>query len=180
MPNWCDNSIKISHEDKARIDAIDAELSKVEPQLFNSINPRPADQEENWYDWNVNNWGTKWDASVIDFTREDDNTIIVTFDTAWSPPIKLYYWMIEEGFGVHGYYNEGGMGFAGIFDNGNDEYHEYDISDLESIEAMPEELIEYTNARLHHEDWKDNEEHSGSYEREEFFEEEETEQKLGN
>ena len=173
MPNWCDNSVTFVHEDKSKIDKIEQELlkwdnGKGDCQLFNTICPRPADQEERWYDWNISNWGCKWDASIIDWSRDDDNTITAYYDTPWGPPLQLYYFMIEEGFTVNAMYHESGMGFAGVFDNGNDEYYEYDISDLESIEAMPEDLIEFTNARSYHEDWKENQEFDGSYERAEY------------
>jgi hypothetical protein len=163
MPNWCDNSVTIKHEDKTKIDVIEMELMKWDNgkgdcQLFNTLRPRPADKEENWYDWNIQNWGTKWDASIIDWNRDDDNAITVYYETAWSPPTQLYYHLIEEEFEVYALYHEGGMGFAGVFDNGNDDYFEYDISDLESIEQLPEDLIEFGNLRQHHEDWVENQE----------------------
>jgi hypothetical protein len=37
---------------------------------------------QNWYDWRIANWGTKWDA--YDQYKVDDNTI--AFNTAWSDP----------------------------------------------------------------------------------------------
>lgn len=38
---------------------------------------------EDWYDWRVKNWGTKWEGYGGRFN--DDQTAF-TFDTAWSPP----------------------------------------------------------------------------------------------
>jgi hypothetical protein len=38
---------------------------------------------DNWYNWRINNWGTKWDC--YSFRGDSENTII--FDTAWSTPI---------------------------------------------------------------------------------------------
>lgn len=40
---------------------------------------------DNWYDWNIKMYGTKWDASTTEFDAEDD-FFSVWFDTAWSPP----------------------------------------------------------------------------------------------
>ena len=48
-----------------------------------------------WYDWNVRNWGTKWDVAVENSDQypetkildETDRRIQYKFDTAWSPPI---------------------------------------------------------------------------------------------
>jgi hypothetical protein len=168
MPNWCDNRVTLHHENKEKIDIIERELLKKETcQLFNTLVPRPADKEEDWYSWNVENWGCKWDASIIDWSREDDNTIIVYMDTAWAPPTKLYYALVEDYYDVDAYYHEGGMAFCGWFDNGNDNYFEYDIGDLDSIEMLPEELLEFTNLREWHEDWK-RENENESYEQEEY------------
>ena len=50
----------------------------------------------NWYDWNVRNWGTKWDVGVGDEEKypeteliHDDETVIAyRFNTAWGAPIQ--------------------------------------------------------------------------------------------
>jgi len=68
----------------------------------------------NWYAWNIDNWGTKWDASVSEVVHDGDNEWRVTFDTAWSPPYpviaasaeqhpNLHFWLDweeEQGFGA--------------------------------------------------------------------------------
>lgn len=162
MPNWCDNRAIIRHENTEKIDIIEQELLKKDAQLFNALVPRPADQEDDWYNWNCSNWGCKWDASIIDWQREDDHTITVYMDTAWAPPLKFYYNLVEQGYEVDAVYHEGGMAFCGWFDNGNDNYYEYDIGDIKSIEALPEELIEFANLRQWHEDWKEENEESNS------------------
>lgn len=42
---------------------------------------------DNWYDFNVRNWGTKWNAYDIgDIQHNDDGSLTYRFDTAWSPP----------------------------------------------------------------------------------------------
>ena len=42
--------------------------------------------EKNWYDWQVKNWGTKWNGCDT-CVNGDDNTI--SFNTAWSCPIEI-------------------------------------------------------------------------------------------
>lgn len=42
--------------------------------------------ENNWYDWSIENWGTKWNA--YDAKYIDDKTII--FVTAWNMPLPIY------------------------------------------------------------------------------------------
>jgi hypothetical protein len=51
---------------------------------------------DNWYDWNVRNWGTKWDVSVHDgeqypdteLMEESETSLAYRFNTAWSPPTE--------------------------------------------------------------------------------------------
>lgn len=156
MPNWCDNSATISNQDKTKIDELEKVLAdKDNQQVFNHLRPRPADQEENWYDWNVNHWGTKWDISIIDWDREDEHTIWISFETAWSPPTALYYYLEENGWEVNAYYHEGGMGYCGKFENGEDEYYEYDFSDRESIESLPEDIEDFAGLLDHHDSCKE-------------------------
>jgi hypothetical protein len=66
----------------------------VEVYRENINNATPDQQEElrrkyghsNWYDWNCNNWGTKWDCSDSHYTEEDK---ILQFQTAWACPDKI-------------------------------------------------------------------------------------------
>ena len=153
MPNWCDNTLTITHPDKSKIDAIETGLSdKTNQALFNTILPNPSGEWD--YEWSVNNWGTKWEASVHDWERQDDNTIWVSFDSAWSPPIQLYEFMeADEGYTVVAMYWESGMGFCGRFADGYDDYYDYDITDIDSINSLPEELLDFTDLLNRHEDW---------------------------
>ena len=43
----------------------------------------------NWYDWCINNWGTKWNAKNI-ILQQYSNHILFEFDTAWAPPEPIY------------------------------------------------------------------------------------------
>jgi hypothetical protein len=43
---------------------------------------------DNWYDWNIITYGTKWDIDASDFVKGDDE-FNVYFDTAWSPPANF-------------------------------------------------------------------------------------------
>ena len=145
MPNWCSNSVTFYNEDVSKIDALEQELKKGEDaQIFTHFLPIPEGVED-WYSWNVNNWGTKWDANVYQWDREDNNTLSVIFDTAWSPPIAVYEHLTNENWNISAFYYEPGMGFIGKYENGDDQYYEYDITNLESIKQLPEDIIEYGN-----------------------------------
>ncbi len=56
-----------------------------------------------WYDWNVREWGTKWDASSVeletDLSALDDGpnrSIRYRFETAWSIPEPIFRAMVEQ------------------------------------------------------------------------------------
>lgn len=54
-----------------------------------------AFDSDHWYDWNVRNWGTKWDVANQDeespyndtsLDDDDETSVIYSFNTAWSMP----------------------------------------------------------------------------------------------
>lgn len=52
---------------------------------------------DGWYDWNVREWGTKWDATDVELEQYLKNkTIVYRFTTAWSPPEGAFQAMIEQ------------------------------------------------------------------------------------
>jgi hypothetical protein len=96
---------------------------KVKP-TFPSIkgNDDPVDPESAWWDWRVQNWGTKWeittDEAYIDTSK---NEIRVSFATAWSPPTGIFDKLVDDGYGVNALYYEGGCAFCGQYVDGSDE-----------------------------------------------------------
>jgi hypothetical protein len=70
----------------------------------------------NWYDWCVRNWGTKWD--VIDVAKEyvyGEQYGELRFLTAWSPPegVKMKIDEMFPDLDISWFYKEEGEGFAG-------------------------------------------------------------------
>jgi hypothetical protein len=95
----------------------------------------------NWYDWCVAEWGTKWNAGgedngdmIVDYDEDVDDTGIAlfTFDTAWAPPVGIFQKLKElhPDLEVSGRYYEPGMGYFGIWDDGDD--RGYDFEHLEN------------------------------------------------
>jgi hypothetical protein len=78
---------------------------------------------KDWYDFCIAEWGTKWDAKTGDedlpFTIED-NKVTIYFDTAWAPPMNIYYTLEEMGFELEATYIEQGMGYIGYYTDGVD------------------------------------------------------------
>jgi hypothetical protein len=171
MPNWCNNTVTLEHEDPAMIERAkvafaegkflhefvpvplcltetvagclgdpekQAELEKSEQDNLNAYNYK------NWYDFCVAEWGTKWDVGGDDgYVNDIEGGVILSFDSAWAPPVNAYARLIEQGFKVHAMYYEPGMCFAGVWDNGEDDYYEYgDMNSDEAAETLPPELDE--------------------------------------
>lgn len=161
MPNWCDNSVTLYHEDKTKIDALAEEMNKKNDEgrsmacPFNHLRPQPPEVKEGdgWYEWNCSNWGSKWDADIIDWDRQDDNTIWICFNSAWSPPIALYNYLTEEGWKVDAMYHESGMSFAGMYSDGIDDYYEYDITDPDFLDHLPSDIVDFAGLEDAHRDW---------------------------
>ena len=114
MPNWCSNTLEVSGEDieqfKEDVKSKDSEFSfeslipipDCEGLTFEEIKDKLSETQLkecvftkegkfDWYDYCINKWGTKWDATDVDFNYDDD-LLTYTFQTAWSPPES---WIIE-------------------------------------------------------------------------------------
>lgn len=101
---------------------------------------------KNWYDFCVAKWGTKWDCgndgSAVELTPAQTRATL-TFVSAWAPPCGVYEALEDQGFAVRAYYDEPGMGFCGVWYNGDDDYYEYGgMGSDEVAELLPAELDE--------------------------------------
>ena len=172
MPNWCNNVVEIGHEDPAKLKAlveayndakfcsyaipVPASLNIVAGRVGDDADPKQIELEaqeksnlevhgySNWYDFCVNEWGTKWDVGGdgdrIELEEGQDNTTL-DFDSAWAPPLGVYQALMAQGFSVRAYFYESGMCFAGIFDeNGEDFYELNDMRSDEVADALPKDL----------------------------------------
>jgi hypothetical protein len=72
-----------------------------------------------WYSWCVANWGTKWDARVVEFDDFNPNQTYVMFDTAWSPPENFFkiFAMLHPDAYFRNEFDEEGMSFEGYCEN---------------------------------------------------------------
>ena len=160
MPNWCNNNISITGPNSV-IDKIE-KITKEEDNkngLLQFFNPMPKELEgttspsssadkpqpmidgfDCWYDWRVENWGTKWevcefygvDRQYHSENNEGESTITFGFDSAWAPPINAYEQFLRDNSdcSLKAWYYEGGCDFMGEWDNGQDDC--YQPSDYKS------------------------------------------------
>lgn len=164
MPNYCTNTLMLNEDSNDSIlevikpylgESGHLSLEKIRPipdELKGTTSPTPLDSDpkvqrmlvekyghDNWYDWCVDNWGTKWDCEVY---HADEKGI--GFSTAWSPPIGAIKTLaILTGKDFRLTYVEEGMDFCGEYfayknylENVDCEYSIKDAPD-----ALKEELL---------------------------------------
>lgn len=173
MPNWCYNNFKVSGP-KKDIDEFESFLDKHEGKnWFDFFLPTPEELEKvnspnndaslaeqlyekygatDWYTWNVENWGCKWNCTADNWLREEDS-ISFSFQSPWSPPIHLYEFIEDHDLHVEASYLEEGMCFIGCYSDGMDDCYEY--TDVESLDMIPESLVEEWNLREQLEDFEE-------------------------
>ena len=148
MPNWCNNNISIVGP-KAKVDKLINGARKGE--FVNTLRPMPkqlddttspsssADKPQpivegfdNWYDWRVENWGTKWDVDIYEgsiseqeelFGKDDsDKKVDFGFDSAWAPPIVALAEYLDNNsdVSIRLVYYEPGCDFMGVWKDGDD------------------------------------------------------------
>ena len=159
MPNWCTNELiirgQVEEMDKWRVALANNE--SLEPTLdFGKIVPEPRWEEDSddWYQWRIDNWGTKWNASEVD-TFNDLEEIQYNFSTAWGPPMEFLETAAKKFPNLYfemAYYEEG-MCFAGAISyecgemihteshNGIEEMNQF-VADRFDYEIYTEEELE--------------------------------------
>jgi hypothetical protein len=168
MPNWCQNILKLEHDDPEFIRR--AHSAFAEGKLLNEFVPVPDDLANpdttthggdnaeahdalrysmtkkygysDWYSFRVNEWGTKWDVGdEYGINSVTENSLFVTFDSAWAPPVVAYEKMSKLGFRIDAQYCEEGIGFVGRWsDENGDEEFQIPPTAKEIVEKIPADL----------------------------------------
>jgi hypothetical protein len=175
MPNWCNNGITLRHADPVMIERAakalqegkflqefipcPKELTETVAQ-FGTNDHEKANREKygygSWYDFNIANWGTKWDVNSDNVAIEDANTVSASFDSAWAPPTRAYEQLMDLGFEVEAFYYEPGMGFVGKWVDGEDDCYEYGGQTSETVrDYIGEELDDYFCISESMADWEE-------------------------
>lgn len=98
MPNHICNIVKVkgdSEEVKNFMESVAKEKAQYKNEAtgygtidFNKVIPEPEYKNNtDWYDWRIQNWGTKWNA-YEHVKTENENELY--FLTAWSAPKEIY------------------------------------------------------------------------------------------
>jgi hypothetical protein len=151
MPNWVYNKLEVAG-DEALIaqfkeqasrpvtrDVYDffkdeiVRVTREEPLSFWNFK-RPSDDilewycDKGWYEWNLENWDTKWDACDAQLDEQDSKTLCYSFNTAWSIPELALEAMVSAypnlSFYVHAEEEQGWgseyAGYNGVLEKTND------------------------------------------------------------
>jgi hypothetical protein len=164
MPNWCQNDVTFRHKDPKMLERVKLgfygeglfkEFFPTPQELVTTVSP-PASEEialenfakfgaKDWYDWNVQNWGTKWDVTAnedMECVDAMEDYVRLAFDSAWSPPIEFFAKMSEElDFEIEAFYWEPGMDFCGRWttESGDESYEGEDIpSEIDEVFGISE------------------------------------------
>ena len=119
---------------------------------FQDFVPRPPEQEENWYEWNNANWGTKWDTNEEEFGEQRGTFIYEAhYMTAWAPPLAFMISLAKQfpALTMSISFFEAGMQFLGFYKWVNGELVErisYDYSDNADLKKLYEEHTEEQRA----------------------------------
>ena len=71
--------------------------------------------DDRWYSWNTNNWGTKWEVSDVECDHFEPDSFECEFETAWSPAEGICHALREQfpDVSISWFYDEPGMQVAG-------------------------------------------------------------------
>ncbi len=154
MPNHCDQQVHI-YGPRFLVKEIYNALTEngynphnggraLNPQFCQLVVPMPFEQwlapktklhgyeVSGWYDWRVENWGTKWDVVDVEITQpltfHDDEEDVApesmnasfSFNcwTAWGPPVPVWDKLHSMGVSVDADYQDEGMMFEGRYVDG--------------------------------------------------------------
>ena len=151
MPNYCNNCLMIDGNPNTHKEILMLMKSEYSPFDFEKILPMPdyiycgnvgAEEREiygknNWYDWSIENWGTKWNSLDAEVHSNE-----IYFQTAWSPCIPVIAALSKKFPTMYFTYTfyEPGIGFCGkrvykngelIFSYDGDYAENYDCEDEE-------------------------------------------------
>lgn len=154
MPNWCENRLEITGPERELTLFLAKAKEGDKPLSFQNLHPMPEElhgtsspgANPNWYDWRVENWGTKWDTGREVHADEGSATSqSFSFDTAWSPPTALVKKVSGDfpGLLFRIEYAEAGMCFAGFEEYSDGEMISGSHGKLENYEWGKKLIWEY-------------------------------------
>ena len=103
--------------EKGELPVLRRELNKDGSVFYETYDFPDGKNDDRWYYWCIDNWGTKWECSELDIEYSDDEILELTFSTAWSPPEGIMNKLKEDypDLSFTCFYDEPGMEIAGYY-----------------------------------------------------------------
>ena len=98
MPNYCWNKVRIGADEATIAHLVDTEFSfeKLLPQPQFEPIPDLSGNDERWYNWRIEHWGTKWDRFDYKLKHRGQAGLELEFNTAWAPPTEFFKSLLEK------------------------------------------------------------------------------------
>lgn len=179
MPNYCYNTLIVSSDSNEEIKKFFLENRSFDNQedeedsflSFSKKVPKP-DDENDWYNWNCQNWGTKWDAIDVELDNyylaentlkkdfeigPNETELRYTFSTAWGPALVWLDTIAKKypNLNFMNEYSEGGMDFYGkrLYSDGEiTEDFQSSLSEYNWSRVNKDTIIEMIHSRLNIDD----------------------------
>ena len=113
-PDW-----KTTPNDKGELPR-QREMKRPDGTVFTTVDEFPdGKQDDRWYHWQIQNWGTKWEVADVECDHFEPNSFECEFETAWSPAEGIYYALREQfpDVDISWFYDEPGMQVAGYLNS---------------------------------------------------------------
>ena len=103
--------------DKGELPKLEQRFNPDGSLFYETYNFPDGKNDDRWYHWCIENWGTKWELSELDIEYADDEILELTFSTAWSPPEGVMQELKDRypDLGFTCFYDEPGMEVAGYY-----------------------------------------------------------------
>lgn len=168
MPNWCDNTLRVTGDAEAlKRFIMDITNDDDSITIMKNLLPFPTELEgeeitikdgssgkvlgraftDEGYSWCLRNWGTKWGDCETEITVNDPDHLVIKYQTAWSPALEglaqisaMYPTLIFQTDWV-----EEGMQSIGAasFENGNESIYDVPEDDFPSWEEGEDGEIDW-------------------------------------
>ena len=111
-PDW-----KNTPNSKGELPKLRRELNKDGSVFYETYDFPDGKNDDRWYHWCIDNWGTKWEPDINEVGYEDSEILELVFNTAWSPPQGVVEKMREKypGLTFQCFYDEPGCEIAGYY-----------------------------------------------------------------
>lgn len=87
----------------------------------------------NWYDWSCKHWGTKWGAYSVDIIHQSKTKLVLSFQTAWSPPEPIFDKLTDDGFEVNCFWQDEDPSNEGTY---GEPYDAFDIDHQVTVDYI--------------------------------------------